>query len=111
MGPDVEYATQKTNKVIELRIYPGANGQFKFYEDENDNYDYEKGQFATFSLNWNDKLHTLSISDTKGQFPGMLKQHTFNVVLVNGEHGSNTSLTAKADKTVKYEGKAMSVKL
>jgi alpha-D-xyloside xylohydrolase len=111
MGPEIEYATQKTNKPIELRIYPGANGQFKVYEDENDNYDYEKGQYATFTLSWNDKLHQLSISDTKGQFPGMQKLHTFNVVLVKGEHGSNTSITANADKTVKYEGKAMAVKL
>jgi len=111
MGPEVEYATQKTNKPIELRIYPGANGQFKVYEDENDNYDYEKGQYATFTLSWNDKLHQLSISDTKGQFPGMQRQHSFNVVLVKGEHGSNTGITANADKTVKYEGKAMAVKL
>jgi alpha-D-xyloside xylohydrolase len=111
MGPEVEYANQKTGKPFELRIYPGANGQFKVYEDENDNYNYEKGQFATFTISWNDKAHELSISDTKGQFPNMLKQHTYNVVLVKGEHGSNTGITAKADKTVTYEGKAMTVKL
>ena len=111
MGPEVEYATQKTNKVIELRIYPGANGQFRFYEDENDNYNYEKGQFATFNLSWNDKQHILSISDTKGQFPGMLKQRIFNVLIVNGEHGSGPLAAGSVDNTVKYEGKAIAVKL
>ncbi|HEY4198069.1 MAG TPA: DUF5110 domain-containing protein, partial [Mucilaginibacter sp.] len=94
-----------------LRIYPGADGQFKFYEDENDNYNYEKGQYATFTLKWNDQQHILTISDTKGSFPGMLKQRTFNIVLVIREHGSNSNITAKADKSVKYKGKAMSVKL
>ncbi|MFI5136908.1 MAG: TIM-barrel domain-containing protein [Sphingobacteriales bacterium] len=111
MGPQVEYATQKNNKVTELRIYPGADGQFKVYEDENDNYDYEKGQFANFTFKWNDKQHTLTISATSGHFPGMLKQRTFNIVLVNGAHGSDTGITANPDKTVKYDGKAMSVKL
>ncbi|MDP9047775.1 MAG: DUF4968 domain-containing protein [Bacteroidota bacterium] len=109
MGPDMEYATEKPNNHIELRIYPGADGSFKFYEDENDNYNYEKGQRATFTLTWNDKVHTLSISGTKGNFPGMLKQRTFNVVLVKGKHGSNTGITDKADKIVKYTGKALSV--
>ncbi len=111
MGPEVEYATQKNNDLIELRIYPDANGQFEFYEDENDNYNYEKGQYATFTLNWDDSKRTLTISDTKGHFAGMLQKHTFNVVLVKGAHGSNTGITADADKAVTYSGKAISVKL
>ncbi len=111
MGPDIEYATQKTNKIIELRIYPGANGQFKFYEDENDNYNYEKGQYTTFTLTWNDKQHILTVSDTKGHFPGMLKQRTFNVIIVNGSHGSSGDIVNKADKTFNYTGKTLSVKI
>jgi len=111
MGPEVEYATQKNNKVIELRIYPGADGSFTFYEDENDNYNYEKGQYATFILTWNNKQKRLNISDTKGDFPGMLKQRTFNIVVVNGKHGSGPLVTTGFDKTVKYEGKAIVVKL
>lgn len=111
MGPEVEYATQKTNKVIELRIYPGANGQFKFYEDQNDTYNYEKGQYSTFNITWNDKTRTISISDTKGSFPGMLKQRTFNVVLVNGEHGTDEIAATQFDKTFTYSGKSLSVKI
>jgi alpha-D-xyloside xylohydrolase len=111
MGPVMEYATEKPADKIELRIYPGADGQFEYYEDENDNYDYEKGMSALFKLSWNDKLHILSISDTKGSFPGMSKKHMFNIVLVNGAHGSNMSPADKADRSVMYRGKAMSVKL
>jgi len=111
MGPEVEYATQKTNKVIELRVYPGADGRFTFYEDENDNYNYEKGQYASFTITWNDQRKELGISGTKGNFPGMLKQHTFNIVLVDGEHGSNSIATTNVDESVKYRGKPMVVKL
>jgi alpha-D-xyloside xylohydrolase len=111
MGPVMQYATEKPADKIELRIYPGANGTFKYYEDENENYNYEKGAKATFTLNWNDKLQQLSISATKGSFKGMLKKHTFNVVLVKGAHGSNTGVADKIDKSVVYNGKPMVVKL
>lgn len=111
MGPHMEYATEKPADNIELRIYPGADGSFKFYEDENDNYNYEKGQYATFNINWNDKTRKLSISDTKGKFPGMLKNRTFNIVMVKGSHGANVEVTDKADKVVKYSGKALAVSL
>ncbi len=110
MGPVVEYATQNPGAPIELRIYPGADGSFEFYEDENDNYNYEKGAHATFTLNWNDKARLLSISATKGHFAAMVKQHIFNVVIVGNGHGVNVGST-KADKVVKYNGKAMQVKI
>jgi alpha-D-xyloside xylohydrolase len=111
MGPHVEYATEKPANNIELRIYPGADGTFKLYEDENENYNYEKGAFATTNFIWNDKAHKLTISDTKGHFKGMLKSRTFNIVLVKGAHGSDVEVTAKADKVVKYAGKAMVVNM
>lgn len=111
MGPVMEYADQKPSSTIELRIYRGANGSFEYYEDENDNYNYEKGNHAIITFNWNDKLQQLTISDTKGAFKGMLKKHTFNIVLVNGAHGSGADAADKADKTVEYKGKAMTVSL
>jgi alpha-D-xyloside xylohydrolase len=109
MGPVMQYATEKKADNLELRIYRGANGQFKFYEDENDNYNYEKGQFSTFVISWNDAKHQLHFTDTKGSFPGMLKHRVFNVVLVHGKHGSAIAATAKADKSITYNGKAMTV--
>ncbi|WP_428329303.1 TIM-barrel domain-containing protein [Mucilaginibacter sp.] len=109
MGQNIEYATQSPAGAIELRIYPGANGEFKFYEDENDNYNYEKGYFSTFSFKWNDKLHQLTITDKAGHFPGMQQQHTFNIVIVKKGHGANVGISEKADKTITYKGKALSV--
>ncbi len=109
MGPNIEYATESPNGAIELRIYPGANGEFKFYEDENDTYNYEKGKYSTISFKWNEKLHQLTISNRKGSFPGMQQQHLFNIVLVSKDHGADTGITDKADKSVIYDGKAVSV--
>lgn len=111
MGPVMEYATEKPASKIELRIYPGADGHFVYYEDENDNYNYEKGKHVTFSLNWNNSRRVLTISAAKGNYQGMIKQHTFNVVLVNGNHGSNMENTTRTDKTVIYIGQALAVTL
>jgi len=33
MGPYIQYAAEKSDPV-EIRIYPGADGSFQFYEDE-----------------------------------------------------------------------------
>lgn len=111
MGPVVEYAAQKPGAAIELRIYPGTNGSFEMYEDEGDNYNYEKGLSAAYTLNWNDKARTLTISATKGSFPGMIKTRTFNVVIVKPGYGVNTEVTPNSNKTVRYSGKMLTVKI
>jgi len=110
VGPQVQYATQKKWDNLELHVYPGANAEFMLYEDENDNYNYEKGVFSTIKLTWDDQKQTLTIGDCKGEFPGMLKKRNFKIALV--KKGNATGGTAvKADKTVLYTGKELSIKL
>ncbi len=109
LGPDEEWSTEKTADPIELRIYRGANGDFTLYEDENDNYNYEKGAYATIPLRWDDAGHTLTIGDRKGQFPGMLESRAFRVVFVSENHGVGVSPADEADKVVQYSGKQITV--
>jgi alpha-D-xyloside xylohydrolase len=109
LGPDIEYAAEKPADPIELRIYRGANGEFTFYEDENDGYHYEKGVHATIPFTWDDASHTLSIGDRTGTFPGMLESRTFRIVFVREGHGVGGALTPNADKTVTYGGKKITV--
>jgi alpha-D-xyloside xylohydrolase len=109
LGPDEEWSTEKPADPIELRIYRGADGAFTLYEDENDNYNYEKGAYATIPLHWDDASHTLTIGDRKGQFPGMLESRSFRVVFVSENHGVGVSPADEADKIVQYSGKQISV--
>ncbi len=111
LGPKVQYASEKKWDNLEVRIYPGADAEFTLYEDENDNYNYEKGIFSTIKMNWNDRTRTFTINDQTGSFPGMLKSRTFNIVLVNQQNGCGADLVTKFNKTVKYNGKAISIKL
>ncbi|WP_223649993.1 TIM-barrel domain-containing protein [Hymenobacter psoromatis] len=111
LGPEVEYATQPTTGPTELRVYPGADGEFTVYEDEGDTYNYEKGAFATYQLRWNDKLRQFSITARRGSFPGMAASRTFSVVVVRPGHGTGGEATAQVEKTVTYTGQALAVSL
>ena len=109
MGPEKEWSIQKPENPIELRIYPGANGDFILYEDENDNYDYEKAAYATIALHWDDLRHVLTIGARKGEFPGMLHRRTFHVVFVSENHGAGAEETTGADRVVAYDGKELKI--
>ena len=110
IGPDVQYAEEKPWDNLEIRIYEGADGEFTLYEDENDNYNYEKGLYSTITFNWNDGSKTLTISDREGSFPGMLAERKFNILIV--KPGKMNKMDAeKYDKTIIYKGKRVNVKL
>ena len=110
-GPKVQYATEKKWDNLEIRIYTGADGEFVLYEDENDNYNYEKGIYSTIKFKWNDQNRTLSIENRNGEFPGMLKNRKFQIVLVDQLKGIGVENSLKIDKVVNYKGKEVSIKL
>lgn len=107
MGPQVQYSDEKPWDNLELRIYPGQDGKFTLYEDEGDNYNYEKGDFSEIQFSWNDKENTLTIHQRKGEYKGMLKKRNFRIVI--GAKGDKEP--KRFDKTVSYEGKKVTVKL
>ncbi len=104
IGPKVQYATEKKWDNLEIRIYPGADGEFVLYEDENDNYNYEKGIYSTIAFKWNDSEKSLTMGERKGSFPGMLETRTFKIVVVSKEHGIGIDVSDKIDTVVSYIG-------
>ena len=109
LGPEIEYARQATDP-IELRVYPGKDGEFTFYEDEGDSYRYTNGAFATFGIHWDDAARTLTFGKRDGSFKGMPEKHIFNVVIVKAAHGVGGNVTVKFDKTVNYSGESATEK-
>jgi len=111
MGPIVQSSGEKISEPLEIRIYGGANGEFTLYDDEGDNYNYEKGQYATITFTWNDAKKTLTIADRKGSFPGMLAERKFNILLVSENSGTGMEVTNTFDKVVTYSGKEVNHKI
>ena len=100
MGPEMQYVGEKSWDQLELRVYPGADGQFVLYEDEGDGYNYEKGAYSTINIKWNERTRTLTIGECQGNFKGMIQQRCFTIVTPDGNQ-----------KTVEYSGKMQSVTL
>ena len=100
LGPEMQWVGEKSWDNLELRVFPGADGSFVLYEDEGDNYNYEKGIYSTITFQWNDKSKILTIGARQGSYPGMLQQRQFTIVLPDGQR-----------QTVDYEGTQLQVKL
>lgn len=109
-GPEMQYSDEKPAEEITLYVYAGQDGEFTLYEDEGVNYNYEKGQYAIIPFIYNDAEGTLTIGDRAGEFPGMLKERTFNVVKVSKDKPQPFDAKAKG-VTVKYDGKQQSVSI
>jgi alpha-D-xyloside xylohydrolase len=110
-GPEVQFATEKNWDNLEIRIYPGTNGEFTLYEDENDNYNYEKGICSTIQFSWNDSRKVLTIYGRQGSFPGMLSERNFNIICVTKNKGTGIDAVEKFDKAITYKGKKVVVQL
>lgn len=103
-GPALQYTTQRPADTIALYVYTGANGKFTLYEDEGVNYNYEKGQYSTIQLTYDDAGKTLTIGKREGSYPGMLQQRTFRVVNVSKGHATAVDPDNNNGITIKYDG-------
>lgn len=100
MGPDVQYTGEKSWNNLDITIYPGSDGSFTLYEDEFDNYNYEKGLFSIITFKWDDGKRILTIENREGDFPGMLQSRRFNIKLIGSGVNGKEEI-----KSVKYSGK------
>ena len=101
LAPVMQYAQQSQWDNLDIIVYPGSNALFTLYEDEGDNYNYERGVYSTITMKWNDNQRTFTVEARQGQFPGMLQNRKFNIRIAGTE----------AVKTVDYNGNAVSVTL
>ena len=110
-GPEMQWSDEKPAELINLYVYAGQDGKFQLYEDEGTNYNYEKGKYATIDIEYDDEDRTVSFSARKGNFPGMLKNRRFNVVLITKDAPKPLDLDNPQGKLVTYNGKAVKVQL
>ncbi len=100
LGPEMQYVGEKSWNNLEIRIYPGADGEFSLYEDEGDGYNYEQGYYSNIIFTWTDRTRTLHISARQGGYKGMLLDRKFTLVLPDG-----------TTRTIDYNGNQIELKL
>jgi alpha-D-xyloside xylohydrolase len=64
LGEPVE-STNEQQKIAEVRVYPGTDGEFVLYQDDGTTYDYEKGKADLTHLHWADASGKLTATGTK----------------------------------------------
>jgi alpha-D-xyloside xylohydrolase len=103
--------TTKPQTDLTIFVYAGKNGTFKLYEDENVNYNYEKGSFTTIEFSFNNKDKSITISDRKGSFKGIVKERNFNFILVEPNKPVGIDNKLQNFKTIHYNGDKASITL
>jgi alpha-D-xyloside xylohydrolase len=108
MGKFMQYTSEKAMDTLEVRVYTGTDGQFTLYNDEGDNYNYEKGKYKLIPFKWNEQQKTLTIDKQQGSYEGALKRQVLNIVWVAESNGSGIDITPKA-QTVIYSGEKLMI--
>jgi len=109
LGEIMQHTNEKPADTLEIRVYKGKNADFDLYEDQGDNYQYEKGRYTVISFNWDDKKQVLTIENLKGSYPGYLKDRTFKVVFFSNNNLSE-HIPKVREKVISYSGQRVFVK-
>ena len=107
IGPKVQYAMQPTNDPLKIVVYPGASASFVLYEDEGESYRYEKGEYTTIPLVWNDGTRTLTMGQRAGHFNGMTSSRKFEIIVVGNDR--TNSFEQKGAVVVDYNGESRTI--
>ena len=68
LGPVKPYADAPSDEPVEIRVYPGDDGNFTLYDDAGDGLGYQRGEFSAVRLTWKDRSRTLSIASRDGTY-------------------------------------------
>ncbi len=79
MGPVTQHAGAALAAPLEIHVYTGADSSFVWYEDSGDGYAYEEGECVRVTLSWNEAVQTLTVSERKGGFTGMIATRNLTV--------------------------------
>lgn len=68
-GPVRQYAEEPSEEPVTLRVYPGANGEFTWYEDDGSTFRYRQGEFTRIHCAWEDASRKLTLMWIAGNAP------------------------------------------
>lgn len=95
-GRPVEYSAQEQDGALTIYIFGGGDASFTLYEDDGLTYRYEKGEYSTIPMQWDESSRTFSLGQRLGTFPSMKESRQVCVKFISPEHTDS--------KTVTYSG-------
>ncbi|HSU96214.1 MAG TPA: TIM-barrel domain-containing protein, partial [Gemmatimonadaceae bacterium] len=61
MGPVRQYVSEPSDEPVTLIVYPGADGESSWYEDDGNTFDYRRGDFMRVTMTWRDAARRLTL--------------------------------------------------
>ncbi|WP_235549536.1 TIM-barrel domain-containing protein [Paenibacillus sp. Soil766] len=110
-GGSIQFAEERPNNNIHLCIYSGQNSSFVYYEDEGDNYNYERGVFALIPMVWDEEKRTFIIKERQGTYPGMSTNQSFNITFFGVKDVDGSLKEAEKKTQIHYTGNYIEIKL
>jgi alpha-glucosidase/alpha-D-xyloside xylohydrolase len=66
MGPARQYVDEPRDEPTTLVVYPGADGESSWYEDDGNTFDYKRGDFMRINMAWRDSARRLTLNLAPG---------------------------------------------
>ena len=109
LGPEEQYTGADPDRTIELRVYPGADGETRLYDDDGTTYRYEKGEREMLAVHWNDAARRVDFAAVQGRYAGALAHRQFQVAVVSATDATGEGAAQQA-RPVQYAGEPMQVR-
>ncbi|MFI5233878.1 MAG: DUF5110 domain-containing protein, partial [Gemmatimonadales bacterium] len=61
MGPVKQYTAEPSDGPLEMVVYPGADGESRWYEDDGNSFDYRRGKSMSVVMAWHDASRRLTL--------------------------------------------------
>jgi alpha-glucosidase/alpha-D-xyloside xylohydrolase len=95
LGPVRQYALEPSDDPVTLRIYPGADGQFSWYQDDGFSFAYQHGQFSRIECAWHDSARKLTLIES-----GNIRSKGIKVAIRAMDNGTTKVVPLTATETV-----------
>jgi alpha-glucosidase (family GH31 glycosyl hydrolase) len=61
LGPVKQFTGERVDEPLSIFIYPGSDASFLLYEDDGFSFNYRRGEWMGFQMDWHDATRTLTI--------------------------------------------------
>ena len=79
LGPVRQNLSSGGTGAVELRVYPGADGEARLYEDDGETFDYRQGRFELTQFVWNDRRRQVSAASGREGAAGAPRSRDFAI--------------------------------
>jgi len=92
-GPLKQYAGEKVDGPLSVKIYPGADGGFTVYEDDGSSFDFRKGSWMGIRMAWREQTRTFSAQLASGSRMLAAPSRKLEIALAGGGEPRTANFT------------------